>query len=52
MSSKNSVDIVHAFWDDVWAGGRLLSNQVVRAALEQWQRLTVGRHSAGLRANA
>jgi hypothetical protein len=34
---SNSVDIVHAFWDE---DGKLLSNHVERAALEQLQRLS------------
>jgi hypothetical protein len=44
VSGKNSVDIVHAFWDEVWDDvrddGKLLSNHVERAALEQLQRLS------------
>jgi hypothetical protein len=40
---SNSVDIVHAFWDEVWVvrkDGKLRSNHVERAALEQLQRLS------------
>ncbi|AGB23158.1 hypothetical protein Mycsm_02832 [Mycobacterium sp. JS623] len=53
---SNSVDIVHAFWEQCWNArdpaavdtavwavredGKLLSNHVERAALDQFQRLT------------
>jgi hypothetical protein len=50
MSTSNSVDIVHAFWDQVWNAhdavwavredGRLLTNWVERASWEVYQLLT------------
>jgi hypothetical protein len=36
MSRGNSIDVVHAFWDE---GGKLL-NSVERASWERHQRLT------------